>query len=130
MLSLLLCKPAGTPAQPEEGVTVPAFTQLYSDPGVTRPPSEASAAGDESEDDPPAIPMATDLELSTGPAGSIEQINNRASSINPAVDSVTTVIPAAVVRVGTLRHVPAPQEEEQMGGNSIMDSATSESTEM
>lgn len=126
MLSPWLCKSADTPAQPAGGITVPVFTQPS--PGVTNPPSEASAAGDESEDDPPTFPVATEPELSTGPEGSIGQMNNRASSINPAVDSVTTVIPAAVVRLGKQGRMPAPEEEQQMGGNSIMDSATSEST--
>ncbi|XP_031421876.1 premelanosome protein b isoform X2 [Clupea harengus] len=108
---------ADVPVQPEEGVTVPAFTQLSSDSGMTSPTSEASAAGDESEDDPPTVPVAT------GPADFIENLNNRASSINPAVDSVTTVIPAATVRVITVRRVTSDGEQET-GGNLIMDAAT------
>lgn len=89
---------------------------------MTSPTSEASAAGDESEDDPPTVPVAT------GPADFIENLNNRASSINPAVDSVTTVIPAATVRVITVRRVTSDGEQET-GGNLIMDAATSEFSE-
>ncbi|XP_048097395.1 premelanosome protein b isoform X1 [Alosa alosa] len=116
---------ADTPAEPKEDVTVPAF-QLSSDLGATSPPSEASAAGDEGEDDPPSVPVAVELEVTTGPADSVEDMNDRAASINPAVDSVTTVIPVAVVRVGTERRVA---EEEETGVNSVMDAATTAPTD-
>ncbi|XP_063065180.1 premelanosome protein b [Engraulis encrasicolus] len=100
---------SNAPALPPKNLTTAEPEEVASAPLHTSAPADASGGGDESEDEPPTVP-----------AGSM---NNRASSINPNMGTVTTVIPLAIIRAAAKRRM-SPAEDEETGLNSYKDSAT------